>query len=181
MIESLHHVRVLEAEAVRLTRELAAAREGLTRAEAELAAALAEGESGQAERRAISKGRGAVADLESDLRAHGEAARLARSAAEPEARAEVAAALEGLHAAQDVEAVAIERALAEMHTAAQRLHALHAEAEGRVREFAAAYPNRSARLPEPTTPRSFRAAAAARLAAEHRLVLDVLKEASNGH
>ena len=181
MIEALHHVRSLEAAAAVIAHELEAARGGLSRAEAELAQELADGEGGQTARKTITKHRGEVADLESVLRAHAEAVRIARADAEPEARAEVGDALAELRAAQDAEAVIIERAVAEMHAAALRLHVLHHQAEGRVREFSAAYPKRTGRLGAACSPRSFRALAVARLATGHRLITDMLKEdASNG-
>jgi len=180
MIEALSGVRSLEAAAAVIAHELEDARGGLSRAEAELAQELADGEGGQHARKTITKHRGEVADLESVLRAHAEAVRIARDAAEPEARAEVADALAELHAAQDAEAVIIERALAELHAAAQRLHVLQQRAEGRVREFSAAYPKRGGHLGGACSPRSFRALGVARLATGHRLVADILREASNG-
>ena len=179
MIEALRRVRDLEAAAAVIAHELEAARGGLSRAEADLAQELADGEGGQTARKTITKHRGEVADMESVLRAHAEAVRIARADAEPEARAEVADALAELHAAQDAEAVIIERAVEEMHGAALRLHALHYKGEAYVRDFVGTFRKRG-HLGAASTPRSFRALAVARLATGHRLVADILREASNG-
>ena len=179
MLEALHRVRSLEAEGAVIAHELEDARAGLSRAESELAQELADGEGGQTARKTITKHRGEVADLESLFRAHMKAVGIARDAAEPEARAEVGDALAELHAAQDAEAVIIERAVEEMHGAALRLHALHYKGEAYVRDFVQTFRKRG-HLGAASTPRSFRALAVARLATGHRLVADILREASNG-